>query len=374
MGLAVGLALLVIVVAGCHKKVQPADASPSGASASRIDIDNLQCITATEEKERDNFRADIRSRVQQGDFNSLEAQATDYRSNKSRFPNGCWKLQAYYVAFGELSTKESDAAWLDQIKHLQQWAAQATNSITPLLALAEAYRGYGWFARGSDFADKVTDEGSRLLDERLGQSFACLRQAKKLLADEPDSAFYAIALRVCLGANVKREVYEKIFADGVAHTPDYTPLYEYKAYYLLPRWYGATGEWETFARAMSRREDIPGSGEIFARCALHMRDFGLFYEEFSATDDSWNELKTSFHALEADYPDSLEIKSVFCLISAKLCDYQEARAQMQLLHQQVDLSVWGTQDNFVGAAQWLNQDDATLESARQQFKSQKHSN
>jgi len=374
MGLAVGLALFVIIAAGCHKKVHAETALPSGASASSIDTGNLHCITDTEEKERDTFRADIRSRAQQGDFNSLEAQARDYRSHKSRFPNGYWKLRAFYVAFGELSTKESDAAWLDQIKHLQQWAAQDTNSITPLLALAEAYRSYGWYARGSDYADKVTDEAARLLEERLGQSFACLRQAKKLLANEPDSAFYAIAMRVCLGANVNREVYEKIFEDGVEHTPDYTSIYEYKCYYLLPRWYGETGEWETFARAMSKREDIPGSEEIFARCALYLRDLGLFYQEFSATDDSWNELKTSFHALEADYPDSLEIKSVFCLISAKLCDYQEARAQMQLLHQQVDLSVWDTRENFVGAAQWLNQDDAALESARQQFKSQKHPN
>jgi len=374
MGFAAGLALFVFVAAGCHKKVHSETALPPGASASPIETGNVHCITDTEEKERDNFRAGIRSQVQQGDFKSLEAQASDYRAHQSHFPNDYWKLRAFYVACGELSVKESDAAWLDQINRLQQWAAQDTNSITPLLALAEAYRGYGWFARGSDTADKVTDEGARLLEERLGQSFSCLRQAKKLLANEPDSAFYAIALRVCLGANVKREVYERIFAEGVAHTPDNTAIYEYKSYYLLPRWYGEPGEWETFARAMSRRNDLPGNAEIFARCALYLRDLGLFYDEFSATDDSWNDLKTSFHALEADYPDSLEIKSVFCLISAKLCDYQEARAQMQLLHQQVDLSVWGTQGNFTGAAQWLNQNDATLESARQQFKSQKHSN
>jgi hypothetical protein len=372
LGLVISLVSVIIFAIGCKKKSDSTSAAATKSDANQIDTSNLQLVTETEEKERDGFRSNIRALALNGDFQNLESQAEDFRSNKSRFQSGYWKLRAFYLAFGDLPDNASDKDWLELIEKLQQWTRQFPDSITPRLALAEAYRGYAWMARGTDAADKVTTEGYKLMGERLGKSFACLQQAKPLLEKQKDYGFYAITLRVCLGASLERSAYEKIFEMGVQNAPDYSPIYEYKAYYLLPRWYGQQGEWEAFARKMTQRTDIPNSEEIFARCALYLRDLGLFYDEFSADDDSWEDLKSSFHAIEKNYPDSLEIKSILCLISIKLCDYKEGRVQMKLLDGKVDLSVWSSKENFLAAAEWLNRDDASLESARQQFKAQRH--
>ena len=371
-----GIALAVLTTVGCKKKTDStvSTSSNSSVSANQIDASNLQLITLTEEKERDDFRANIRALVLKNDFQSLESQAEDFRSNKSRFQNGYWKLRAFYVAFGDLAENVGDQSWSEFIGKLQQWARDYTNSITPRLALAEAYRGYAWVARGTDTGDKVTETGAKLMNERLAKSFDCLRQAKSLLKNKKDFGFYAITLRVCLGAGLNRAAYEKLFDTGVQNAQDYSPIYEYKAYYLLPRWYGQQGEWETFARTISKQKNIPGSEEIFARVALYLRDLGYFYQEFSASDASWEDLKSSFHVIEKNYPDSLEIKSILCLISIKLCDYKEGREQMKLLDGKVDLSVWGSKENFLGAAQWLDRDDVSLEGVRQQFKAQRHQN
>lgn len=372
LGLAISVVFVIIVVVGCKKKADSASAAVTKSDANQIDTSNLQLVTETEEKERDGFRSNIRALVLKGDFQRLQSQAEVFRFNKSRFQNGYWKLRAFYVAFGDLPDDASDKAWLELIEKLQQWTRQFPDSITPRLALAEAYRGYAWMARGTDTGDKVTDAGAKLMNERLGKSFICLQQAKNLLEKQKDYGFYAIALRVCLGASLDRSAYEKFFEMGLQNAPDYSPIYEYKAYYLLPRWYGQQGDWEKFARKMTQRADNPNSEEIFARCALYLRDLGLFYDEFSAADDSWEDLKSSFHAIEKNYPDSLEIKSTLCLVSIKLCDYKEGRAQMKLLNEKVDMSVWTSKDNFLAAAEWLNRDDASLESARQQFKAQPH--
>ena len=210
------------------------------------------------------------------------------------------------------------------------------------------------------------------MDERMSKGFEWLRKAQKLLGKQDDPAFYAITLHSFLGANVDRKTYEGIFEKGIQNAPDYSALYEYKAYYLLPRWYGQNGEWESFARTISKRKDIAGSAEIFARAALYLREIGYFYDEFSGEKQSWEELKSSFHELESNHPNSTELKNIFCLMSAKMCDYKEAREQAKILDGKVDLSVWNSKTNFLNAIDWMQQDDATLENCRQQFKAQWH--
>jgi hypothetical protein len=372
MGLVFACVLAGLISASCKKTSSGGNASLPNSGADQISFTNLELITDTEEKQRDKFEADVRSLALKGDFQKLESMATDYRSNKSRFKNGYWKLRAFYVAFGDYEKIDNDEAYTNLIGQLEHWVAEQPNSITPRLALVETYHGYSWVARGGGGASEVTEQGERLMEERIEKGFNWLHEAQKLQAKDKDPAFYATALHLCLGANVDRETYEKIFDAGVQNAPDYNALYEYKAYYLLPRWYGQEGEWETFTRKISERKDIPGSEEIFARVALYLRDLGLFYEEFPNDDQSWEELKSSFHAIEKNYPDSLEVKSILCLISAKLCDYKEARAQMKLLDGKVDLSVWSTRENFLEAVGWLNNNDAALEAQRQQFKTQRH--
>lgn len=341
------------------------DASQINSGRNQIDADDVQLITETETKELEDFKIDIRALVLKGDFQKLEALAEDFRSNKSRFKSGYWKLRSFYLAFEALP---ENTEWSDWIGKLKQWETQYPDSITPRLALAEAYLGYALAARGADWGDKVTDEAAKQMVERLENCFAYLREAKNFLQKEKDYAFYSITLRACLWANVNHSDYEKIFDEAVQNAPDYSPIYEYKAYYLLPRWYGQQGEWETFARTMSKRKDIPGSEEIYARCVLYLRDLGLFWEEFSYNDQSWEELKSSFHAIEKDYPDSLEIKNIDCFMSVQMRDYEEARKQLKLMDGKVDLSVWANKKVFLQTIRWLQNDEKTLQQQRQEFR------
>jgi hypothetical protein len=370
LGLVIGFTSVLIFIVGCKKK-SAAETAPSASSASQInsdlnqvDADNWEFVTNAETKAYDDLRANVRDLAGKNNFQELEAMAEEFRSNKSRFKNGNWKLRYFYLTFEALPENMEWAAWIDKLK---QWETQYPDSITPRLALAEVYLGYALVARGSDWGNTVTDAANKQITERLENCFAYLREARKFLQAQKDYAFYSITLRACLWANVDRNDYEKIFNEGVQNAPDYSPIYEYKAYYLLPRWYGQPGEWETFARTMSKRKDIPNSEEIFARCAIYLRDLGYFFEEFSADEQSWDELKSSFHAIEKNYPESLQIKSIDCFQAVQMCDYREAREQMKLLDGKIDLDVWPTKEFFQQSIKWLGNDEQTLQQQRQEF-------
>jgi hypothetical protein len=364
--LAVALSCL-LAASGCKKPSAPTNNPPStatGASSS-----SPKWITDTEQKEREDLQVSIVTIALAGDFQKLESMAADYRTNEVRFRNGSWKLGIFYSAFGSDENLPDEAHYLNLIGQLEKWAAAEPRSVTPRLALVEAYHGFAWMARGSDNANTVSDAQWQTMAERLKKCFSWLAQTHGLAKDP---ALYTITLHSYLGANVSPETYEKVFAAGVQNAPGYQSLYVAKSYYLLPRWYGKPGEWEQFARAMTARNNLLHHEEIFARVALYLRELGYFYEEFSNDPTAWEELKTSFRALEKNYPDSLEIKSSFCITATKLYDFKAAREQMQLLDGQVDLSVWHSQDNYLTAVQWLNQDDATLEAQQKQFQAQPH--
>ena len=362
---------LVIVAAlagvgGCRKSENPGEGKSSSGSpevSSGVGAEELEIVAHTEEKERDALQLQVRALLSKGDFAQLEALAKEFRDNKARFPGGRWKLRTFYTAFGDLPDKATESDWQDLIKQGEQWRKQYPQSPTPGIALAEMYRGHAWVARTGDFADKVTDEGWRLMGQRLQKAFQTLGQVNQL--PEKCPAWHGTIMRVAVGAQLPRASYEKLFQDAVKAAPDYDAIYDYKAYYLLPRWHGEEGEWESFAIAMMKRDDVPHSKEVFARAALYLRELGYFYDEFSDTEASWNLLKESFRELEKNYPDSAEIKSIFCLMCARLWDYKEAREQFELLEGKADLSVWGSREDYLKLVNWLKFDDATLERGKQ---------
>lgn len=359
---------LLLCLCGCRQKNGSSAQTNPAQSSTSVTPDSLVLISETEEKERDALQKSVQALFEKAEFAKLESMAGEFRTNKTRFRNGTWKLRMFYAAFGSQPGGASDSAWKSQITRGEEWSKTFPKSITARIALAEIYRGYAWEARGGDWASKVTEQAWRLMGERLQKSLQYLQDAAKLGITCP--GWYSEAQRVGLGAQLERPAYEKLFERGVKAAPDYDAIYVYKAYYLLPRWYGSEGEWESFAMQTMKRDEIPGAKEIFARAAMYLRDLGVFYQEFSGSDTSWEALKQSFREVEKNYPDSLEVKSIFCLMCCKQCDYKEAREQMKLLDHKVDLSVWDSETNFLAAGSWLNNKDSELEQCRQDWKRQ----
>ena len=115
------------------------------------------------------YQEAIRQLLQQEKFSEIDRIAGEARTTKARFAGGYWKVHNIYLALKQPGTKTSasEAEWTQHLARLEKWKEQFPTSITARIALAESYHSYGWKARGTGYANKVTDEGWRLLAERV---------------------------------------------------------------------------------------------------------------------------------------------------------------------------------------------------------------
>ena len=351
--------VITIAASGCEKLSIPRVHSNSTDSAP------LEIITQNEHAEREAFENEIRDLVQRAEYDQLEGRADAYRISKSRFTNSFLKLRAFYSAFLDYPLDRDDTHWMQFIQSIERWVKQKPESVTARIALAQAYRRYAWKARGGGFATTVTPQGYRLMQERLGVAGQVLDEAKLLPQKCP--GWYGAALSLALGTKMTREKYDSLFAESVRAVPDYDAIYDYTAYYLLPRWYGQPGEWESFAGKMMQRDDIPDAKEIFAKIALYLNSMGFFDSEFSSSRQSSALLKESFLALQKHYAHSLEINRVFCLASVKMYDYKQIREQLKLIGGRFDPDCWQSQEKFQEVIQFAASNDASLERGYKDF-------
>ena len=122
------------------------------------------------------------------DFDALEAQSEELRSDDKRFAGGLSGVLLFYRALSGQSfvgnhwrdsfvVWDSDAAFDKQREVLEAWRHAKPGSIAPQIALALLWRGYAWQARGSRFADKVPEEQWPIFEERIAKQDEALHKA-----------------------------------------------------------------------------------------------------------------------------------------------------------------------------------------------------
>ena len=206
--------------------------------------------------EIDAFRHTVRQLYNTSNFNELEKIAGDLRASKARLGNGGWKVVQFYDAL-ECRPDEPESMWQlhDQIH--RNWIDRNPASITARLAYADFFCSYAWHARGNGYGDSVTSEGGALFRKRLASAHAIVDEARKL--KEKDPFLGTVALTVALGEGPAKDQYDAIVEEANAAEPGYWGYDIRRAYSLLPRWYGAPGEWEAYALKAAARPDGLGA-------------------------------------------------------------------------------------------------------------------
>lgn len=258
------------------------------------------------------------------DFEQLDATAADFRKAKARFKSGVWKLERFYAGLS-LSSDASQSEWAEHFKGLDEWKSQSPVSVTCRVALAAAWAGYAWKARGVGWADSVTDEGWKLFAERLAKAKAVLDESKTLAEKCPQ--WFCVMQTVALGQGWNRSTYDLLFNDAVAFEPSYYDFYFHKAYYLLPKWYGSAGDWERFAEEASKTAKVGGGMSLYARIAwARSGEYANLFKE-SAID--WLKMKQGFLDIEKQFPDSTWNLVNFCCFAADAGDRETVVALLK---------------------------------------------
>ena len=128
------------------------------------------------------YESQIMMYLVRNDYDSLDREARDARSRKVRFKGGPWKLYDFYEGISKPPSGDqaTDEDWNLQIEALKAWVAARPESAAARIALAETYLSYGWRARGSGYADTVSDDGWNLFGQRVSMAASALVDAAKL--------------------------------------------------------------------------------------------------------------------------------------------------------------------------------------------------
>jgi hypothetical protein len=310
-----------------------------------------ELVVRNETRERKDFGRQMRDLLQSGRYDSLEHIARGLRQQRIRWPNGDWKLRSFYVYGFDSPSQETETQWKVFLGQLRGWIAARPSSVTAHVALGSGLRGYAWHARGEGWSHEVTDAGRQLFQKRLSEADSVLRASQRL--PEYCPGMRAVLLRVALGQGWDRGTYDSVFNAAIEAEPSYESYYELKAYRLLPRWYGAKGEWERFAAEAADHIGGPEGDAVYARIVWSL---WKYHENmFKDTAASWERTSRGYQQLLRTYPHSLELQSQYAILAAQAENRAQARLMFDRMGPHVDPAVWYSRERFVGVREWAMQ-------------------
>ncbi|HYX48316.1 MAG TPA: hypothetical protein VE843_01135, partial [Ktedonobacteraceae bacterium] len=167
------LVAVLLVSAACHgsnKDSVVAAASPETPSSAKWSPKacNIQSDVAdvlnedldTNVHATENIGGVLHDMVLAEQFNELDCLTDHIRVAKTRMSGGVWKLHVLYSAY-ELPVlppqNPTEEDWEKLITALRHWTKENPKSITARVALAEVYMDYAWVARGSGYANTISE-------------------------------------------------------------------------------------------------------------------------------------------------------------------------------------------------------------------------
>ena len=155
---------------------------------------------------------------------------------------------------------------------LERWCGFIPESQTARTALATHLVHLGWEARGYGYADTVSDEGWRVLKQRLNE-------AASLLEAPSDSAGCALRISVAMGRSESLEVVDQMVDLSLKLDPSAIQPVIAKCIYLLPRWGGSKEQVVGFLE-----ETMKERGDQVLLKILNNPTYGDAFHEFASED------------------------------------------------------------------------------------------
>ena len=212
--------LVSLALFGCSKA--PTDSPPNDGLPHNITTNGLPFVVTVvetpESKEWGNTMKLARTYFERKEYDKLEDLASEGRSVEASWPDGTWKVVPVYVGL-EVAANAPDGVWIARQNAIKEWMQARPASITAPVALALNLTEFAWKARGSGYADTVTEAAGKLFDERLGHAANVLREAETLKGKCP--VYWTTLMKIALGLQVSKMQFDHIFKQAIQAWPDY---------------------------------------------------------------------------------------------------------------------------------------------------------
>jgi hypothetical protein len=295
------------------------------------------------------FQSETRAWYNSQEFEKLEQCANQIRAKKERFGNGSWKIYQLYDSL-ECRKNEPESMWQLHEQIHQAWEKKFPDSITARVAYIEFLTSYAWHARGEGYANEVTEDGWQHFYERLAAARTILGQSRSLTPSCPE--YWAAGMTLALGQGWNPEDFKKFYAEAKAVEPQYFAYDLAQAHFLMPRWYGVSGDWEAAAvKEIDRPEGLGLEG--YARVVCDRR--GYYDDIFRESKASWKLTQQGFEQMRKRYPDSIEILNAYCRLACIAGDRNLANQLFEQIGDRVVVYCWGERRRYVQQRNWARQ-------------------
>lgn len=312
------------------------------APAAAVAQDELVKLPSKEARTRDETA--WLSLLQAGEYAELEQVIAGLRERQDRYRSGNSRALHFYQVLGSLPPTElvTDQAYLKHFGRLEAWLAAEPKSSAVRIALAVGWLEYGWFARGSGYADTVSDADAQRLNDRAEKANGYLDEVEKL-SSPLDCGYYRARISVAIGLGNKPKM--EWSRAGLKLDPLCREVVYSMSRALLPRWFGEPGELEGFAAEAAKWTQTVAGDLHFSTVAIVAWDS---YREdmFAAHPLEWSRVLQGFRDRERIFPHAVEHRDVLAAMAVLAGDYATAREQFQRVGNNFEQSVWRTQAKF----------------------------
>jgi hypothetical protein len=212
------------------------------------------------------FAPHMKSLLVQENFAELERIASKARGEKIRHSGGVWQIFDFYDAVAEpIGSPVVGADWDYTISLIQKWNTSYPESATARLALADAYYGRGWFARGQGYSNTVSGDAWKNFYRDVTRSKSTLLEAAQL--KDRDPFWYHQMLRIASSEGWDESQRRELLEEAAVFEPNYLSYYREYGNSLLPKWGGAESETQAFADEMLKRLSEPQASMAYFEIA-----------------------------------------------------------------------------------------------------------
>lgn len=318
-------------------------------SLSLLGVADLRAFQKLEEggPERAAFTRAVYELFVDEEFELLDRMADKLLQEKSRFPDGTWKLAAFYRSF-HAASGDTKVNWHELWARFGRWEKKNPQSATARVMHAQMMANYAWEARGGGFADTVSGEGWNMFADRLRIARDIL-EADAFLKKVP--GYYSSMMLVALGQGWPKDKAEALFIEAAVLARDYEDFYFRRAYYLQPKWHGEPGEWLRFAEEAAETTKEQWGRGFYARVVWGTLGTPS-KKRYQEAGIDWAKFKQGFEDLVQRTPDSLWNKNAFCYFACMADDRETARRLFEELQDSYAPSIWGEEETFAYNKRW----------------------
>ena len=298
------------------------------------------------------YSAGIKNLLVQEDFAQLEKIAQQNRIEKGRLLGGIWKTFAFYNGTGmpvSVGTP-TDSDYAAQIAREKKWIAAYPDSTTPRISLAYLYLNYSWLARGSGFADSVSESQWSLFKSRTAQAKAILVESAAL--KEKDPFWYEAMQLVAHDEGWDQADVRELFDQAVAFEPEYYHYYREYARYVSPQWYGERGDILAFAEETSNRIPEPNGSMLYFQIVSSLACYCK-----PALEDlhqiSYRNAKRGYDNISRFYGTSNLNANRFAFMATTFKDQPSAHEAFAAISS-VDMGIWYDESVVNNSRDWAN--------------------